>query len=89
MSAITIQDAIRYPERWKDPVNRQRSFLTARGEAGRAVSVDKNERADERADPLSYRFTRRSRSALPMTETELNVIAALAMIGLNRTRNRG
>ena len=28
-------------------------------------------------------WTRRSRSALPMTDTELNVIAALAMIGLS------
>ena len=29
-------------------------------------------------------FTRRSRSAFPITDTELNVIAALAMIGLSR-----
>ena len=29
-----------------------------------------------------YSFTRRSRSALAITDTELNVIAALAQIGL-------
>jgi len=32
---------------------------------------------------------RRSRSALPMTETELNVIAALAMIGLSSRPKAG
>ena len=33
--------------------------------------------------------TRRSRSALAMTETELNVIAALAIIGLRGSPNHG
>jgi hypothetical protein len=32
---------------------------------------------------MVYRGTRRKRSALAMTETELNVIAALATIGLS------
>ncbi len=32
---------------------------------------------------------RRSRSAFPMTDTELKVIAALAMIGLNRIPKSG
>src|SRR5437867_13408350 len=34
--------------------------------------------------PFSRPVSRRSRSALPMTDTELNVIAALATIGLSR-----
>ena len=33
--------------------------------------------------------SRRSRSALAMTDTELNVIAALAMIGLSSKPNTG
>ena len=33
----------------------------------------------------AYSSTRRSRNALPMTDTELNVIAALAIIGLRRS----
>jgi len=35
------------------------------------------------------RWTRLRRSALPMTETELNVIAALAIIGLSSRPNTG
>ena len=34
-------------------------------------------------------FTRLRRRALPITETELNAIAAAAMIGLNRIPNQG
>ncbi len=37
----------------------------------------------------SYKACRLSRRALPMTDTELNVIAALAMIGLNSSPNAG
>ena len=37
----------------------------------------------------TYNSTRRSRSALPMTDTELNVIAALATIGLRRIWKAG
>ena len=36
-----------------------------------------------------HNFCRRSRNAFPMTDTELNVIAALAMIGLSRSPNAG
>ena len=36
-----------------------------------------------------YSFTCRKRSAFAMTETELNVMAALAIIGLNRTPKNG
>jgi len=36
-----------------------------------------------------YRETRRSRSALPMTDTELRLIAALAMIGLSKMPSQG
>ena len=36
-----------------------------------------------------YRATRRKRSALAMTDTELNVIAALAIIGLRSNPNTG
>ncbi len=39
--------------------------------------------------PEHYRSCRRRRSALPMTDTELNVIAALAMMGLSRSPNAG
>ena len=35
----------------------------------------------------AYSLARRSRSALPITETELNVIAALAIIGLSSSPN--
>ena len=37
----------------------------------------------------AYNSTRRSRSALTMTDTELNVIPALAMIGLSRIPKTG
>ena len=37
----------------------------------------------------SYSFTFRSRSALEMTDTELNVMAALATIGLRRMPKNG
>jgi hypothetical protein len=36
-----------------------------------------------------YSATRRRRSALPITDTELKVIAALAMIGLSSNPNSG
>src|SRR5687767_4067368 len=36
-----------------------------------------------------HRETLLNRSALPMTETELNVIAALAIIGLSSSPNQG
>ena len=36
-----------------------------------------------------YRPALRSRNALPMTETELRLIAALAIIGLNNRPNQG
>ncbi len=36
-----------------------------------------------------YNATRRRRSALAMTDTELNVMAALAIIGLRSTPNTG
>ena len=39
--------------------------------------------------PRQPSSTRRSRSALPMTETELRLIAALAIMGLSRIPNRG
>ena len=48
-----------------------------------------------RPSPISPRMsgihsdTRLNRSALPMTETELNVIAALAIIGLSSSPNQG
>lgn len=37
----------------------------------------------------SYSFALRSRSALPMTDTELNVMAALAIIGLSTIPKNG
>lgn len=37
----------------------------------------------------AHRETRLSRSAFPMTDTELNVIAALAIIGLRSNPNQG
>ena len=43
----------------------------------------------ELRQPASYSATRRKRSALAMTDTELNVIAALAIIGLRSTPNTG
>ncbi|SIT38114.1 hypothetical protein BN2476_160035 [Paraburkholderia piptadeniae] len=39
--------------------------------------------------PVTYILTLLSRSALPMTDTELSAIAALAIIGLNRMRSTG
>ena len=36
-----------------------------------------------------YRLALRSRNALPMTETELKLMAALAIIGLNNRPNQG
>ena len=36
-----------------------------------------------------YSFTRRNRSAFPMTESELSVIAALAQMGLISTPAKG
>ena len=39
--------------------------------------------------PLGYRSTDRNRNAFVMTETELNVIAALAMIGLSKIPKKG
>ena len=39
--------------------------------------------------PESHSDARRRRNALPMTETELNVIAALAIIGLSNTPSTG
>ena len=41
------------------------------------------------ASQVVYNANRRSRSALPMTDTELNVIAALASMGLSNTPNTG
>ena len=38
---------------------------------------------------LGHRFARRNRRAFPITETELNVIAALAIIGLSSNPNTG
>ena len=38
---------------------------------------------------IAYRFVRRSRKAFVITETELNVIAALAMIGLSKIPKKG
>ena len=38
---------------------------------------------------ITYRLTRRSRSALPITETELKLMAAAAIIGLSRTPKNG
>ena len=38
---------------------------------------------------IDHRLIRRSRSAFAITETELNVIAALAIIGLNRSPKNG
>ena len=43
-------------------------------------------RAGERPN---HSWARRRRSALPMTDTELNVMAALASIGLSSTPNHG
>ena len=40
-------------------------------------------------DEPIYRSARRNRSALPITETELKVIAALAIIGLSSSPNHG
>jgi len=40
-------------------------------------------------DRRPHSATRRSRSALPMTDTELRLIAALAMMGLSRRPNTG
>jgi hypothetical protein len=41
------------------------------------------------AHPRAHSFTPRSRNALEMTETELKLIAAPAMIGLNSTPKKG
>jgi hypothetical protein len=41
------------------------------------------------SDVLPYNSKRRSRSAFMMTENELNVIAALAIIGLNSQPKKG
>lgn len=38
---------------------------------------------------LDHRFTFRSRSAFPITDTELKVIATAAIMGLNKRPNRG
>ena len=43
----------------------------------------------ERDKPPSHRVTVRRRNALPMTRTELRLIAALAMIGLSRMPQEG
>ncbi len=39
--------------------------------------------------PLFYNFTRRKRSAFVMTDTELNVMAALAKIGFKSRPRKG
>ena len=46
-------------------------------------------RAPPRGTAFAQRSTRRSRSALRMTETELNVMATLAIIGLSRMPKNG
>ena len=46
-------------------------------------------RRSERFPVATYRASRRSRRALAMTDTELKVIAALAMIGLKSSPNTG
>ena len=55
--------------------------------------VEEREKADDRqrrhGHRRSYNLTRRSRSALAITDTELNVMAALAMIGLSRRPANG
>lgn len=43
----------------------------------------------ERDKPPSHRVTVRRRNALPMTRTELRLIAALAMMGLSRIPQKG
>src|SRR2546422_519343 len=63
------------------------------GGAGRGGDPGRRRRASLRMETPSagtrQRAIRRSRKALPMTETELNVIAALAIIGLSRIPNHG
>jgi hypothetical protein len=41
------------------------------------------------AELRPHSLTRRNRRALPMTDSELNVIAAAAIIGLRRTPKKG
>ena len=53
------------------------------GEIGRFCSLF------PRPPPLYYNFTFRSRRALPMTETELRLIAAPAIIGLSSRPKNG
>ena len=41
------------------------------------------------AKPDAHNLTRRSRRAFPMTDSELKVMAAAAIIGLRRTPKKG
>lgn len=59
------------------------------GERGPQQRDDDGERDEAGVHVRSHNCTRRRRSALPMTETELSVMAALAQMGLIRTPMKG
>ena len=67
-----------------------RSFISELQELLRPEKQDRgSSRGLQERGGGAYNATRRSRSALEMTETELNVIAALAMIGLSSNPKKG
>ena len=69
------------------PVGSPRTAAGAGGDAGTLPSGGSFTRGP--APWRRYSSTRRSRSALPITETELRLIAALAIIGLSRRPKTG
>lgn len=76
-----LADACRVPQR----VERQLRDLPREVESSARRGI-----GAQRAEPVGlYNRTVRSRSALPMTSTELKLIAALAIIGLSSTPLKG
>jgi hypothetical protein len=62
-------------------VTSRRQLMSASSITGEAAVVNNSE--------FRYSVTRRSRSALAITDTELRLIAALAMMGLSKRPNQG
>ena len=56
---------------------------------GSSIARGASQEPPQRRGGQCHRETRLRRSALPMTDTELNVIAALAIIGLSSSPNHG
>jgi len=65
------------------------NFSASRARSNPQNLRDRVRRIEWRAGQSAYNFTRRSRKALVMTETELKVMAALAMIGLKSSPKAG